>query len=215
MVVAPGERGRSVIGATVARALALACLLAGAFTLLPVQTARGQQRAHSNYLVGDRSLGLGGAFVGVADDPSANFHNPGGIASLPTSSISGSLWAVSFLSRSVEPGYETVLGSTQLDHSEAASLPLFLAGVAKVGKLQRDEVRPHALGVAILTPHDRSFTSLLQLNSPGGDAVRRLEVRREERSRWFGLSYAYRLTERFSLGTSLFLEQRVFSHSEV
>jgi len=33
----------------------------------------------NNTLMGTRALGIGGAFTGIADDPSAIFHNPGGL----------------------------------------------------------------------------------------------------------------------------------------
>lgn len=42
-----------------------------------------QDIPYANYLVGDRALGLGGAFVGLAEDGSATFHNPAGLSLVP------------------------------------------------------------------------------------------------------------------------------------
>lgn len=50
------------------------CLLAGAFALLPALAAGQGVEA-----VGMRALGMGGAFVAVADDASATYWNPAGL----------------------------------------------------------------------------------------------------------------------------------------
>jgi hypothetical protein len=175
--------------------------------------ASAQEGPYSNYLVGERSLGLAGAFVGLADDPSAIFHNPGGTARMPTAAASGSLWALVRGSRDVERGFRTDLGSTDLDYSAPLALPLFLAGVFKFGPKQRDGVRPHALGAALFTPYsdERRFIAQLDTN----DAVDRLEVRHNDRARWLGISYAYRLEPGLSLGVSTFWAMRSLDHDEV
>jgi hypothetical protein len=53
------------------------CLLLGLILLLRPGAALAQQVTES---VGSRALGMGGAFVGVADDASATYWNPAGLA---------------------------------------------------------------------------------------------------------------------------------------
>jgi hypothetical protein len=175
--------------------------------------ASAQDGPYSNYLVGERSLGLAGAFVAVADDGSAIFHNPAGIAGLTTSSASGSLWALARGKRHTENGYRSDLGSADLDYSDPLSLPVFLAGVVKFGKRRADGVKPHALGAAIFTPFVDERRFVAQLYQPG--AVDRIEVRHSDRARWIGVAYAHRPRPGLTLGLSTFYASRSLRHDEV
>jgi hypothetical protein len=175
--------------------------------------ASAQEGPYSNYLVGERSLGLAGAFVGLADDPSSIFHNPAGTARLPTSAAAGSLWALVRGSREINNGYRTDLGVTDLTYSEPLSLPLFLAGVIKLGPRQADGVRPHAIGIALFTPYSDERRFVAQIDDPG--AADRLEVRHSDHARWLGLSYAYRVRPGLSFGVSSFWAARSLRHDEV
>jgi hypothetical protein len=188
-----------------AAAMACACWLGGA--------AEAQQTPYQNHLIGERSLGLAGAYVGVADDPSAIFHNPGGIAVIDTSAASGSLWALARGARELEGGYRTSLGGADLRDTSPTSLPLFLSGVVKLGKKAEDGVRPHAIGAALLTPLQSGYRFVDQLE--GDAAVDRLEVRHNDSARWIGASYGYRPRYGLSLGVSTFFADRSVSHDEV
>lgn len=192
------------------RDIALLCL---SLLLALEGAARAEEGPYSNFMVGERALGLGGAAVAVADDPGAVFHNPGGIASLTTSAASGSLWAMLRGGRLIDDGYRTELGATNLDHSAGLSFPAFLAGVVKLGEKQSDGVRPHALGAAIISPHSDEYRFIAQLQDTG--AVDRLEVRHGDKSRWYGIAYGLRLRPGLSLGVTTFLAQRSLSHDEV
>jgi hypothetical protein len=207
--------GRAVTANRRMRSLPLAGLpaLAAACCALAPRAARAQEPPYHNHLVGERALGLAGAFVGVADDPSAIFHNPGGIASLGTSAVAGSLWAIARGSRELDDGYRTELGMASLNHARPLSLPLFLAGVIKFGGKGEDGLRPHALGAALFSPYERSFRFVDQLES--SDAVDRLEVRHDDGARWLGLSYGYRPRYGLSLGLGVFWVTRSLSHDEV
>jgi hypothetical protein len=211
MIARPAHANAAARGACATAGLALGLALASLAS--SAAHARAQEGPYSNYLVGERSLGLAGAFVGLADDPSAIFHNPGGTARLPTSAASGSLWALVRGSRDVEHGYRTDLGATDLDYSAPLALPLFLAGVVKFGAAQKDGVRPHALGAALFTPYSDERRFVVQLDT--ASAVDRLEVRHNDRARWLGISYAYRLEPGLSLGVSAFWAMRSLDHDEV
>jgi long-chain fatty acid transport protein len=176
--------------------------------------ARAEEGPYSNFLVGERSMGLGGAFVAVADDVSALFHNPSGLASLSTSAYSGGLWAFFEGRRTIENGYRTELGSVSLEHSATLALPSFLGGVVKFGSKQADGVRPHALGAALMSPFVNEYRFVGQLNE-ASTAVDRIEVRHADSARWLGLSYAYRLRPGLAFGITVFGAQRGVTHDEV
>ena len=54
-------------------------LLVG-FILLVAPAVMGQDGRLVGQLYGDRAFGLGGAFTAFADDPSAAYYNPAGLA---------------------------------------------------------------------------------------------------------------------------------------
>jgi hypothetical protein len=115
--------------------------------------------------------------------------------------------------RHLEGGYRTDLGVAGLEHERPLSLPLFLAGVVKFGSKAEDGLRPHALGAALLSPYDRSYRFVDQLEDSG--AVDRLEVRHDDGARWLGVSYGYRPRYGLSIGLGAFLANRSLSHDEV
>jgi len=158
-------------------------------------------------------MGLGGAFVAVADDTSALFHNPSGLASLRTSSYAGGLWAFFSGSRRIEDGYTTDLGTISLEHSAKLTLPSFLGGVVKFGKRDPDGVRPHALGAALLSPFTDEYRFVAQVDAVG--AVDRLEARHSDNARWLGVSYAYRVRPGLAFGITVFGANRSVTHDEV
>jgi hypothetical protein len=85
--------------------------------------------------------------------------------------------------------------------------------VVKLGPKQEDGVRPHALGAALFTPYAQEDRFVEQLSEEG--AVDRLEVRKRESARWFGLSYGLRVRPGLSFGVSGFLALRELRHDEV
>jgi long-chain fatty acid transport protein len=175
--------------------------------------ARAQEGPYENFIVGRRALGLGGAYVAVADDPGAIFHNPGGLASVTSSSASGSLLTIVRGSRTVKGGYRTDLGRSDLTGSASLEIPSFISGLVKFGRAQSDGVRTHAIGAAIFAPHRDEYRFVAQLRDPEG--VDRLEVRHDDHARWYGIAYALRVQPGLSFGLSTFLAQRSYSHDEV
>lgn len=87
---------------------------------------------HRNLLVGDRAIGLGGAYTALSDDPSGMFHNPAGIVHAQRASST----SVNALSHS-STEYEAILpGGENLDRSSLVVVPGFFGAMAAVGKGQ-------------------------------------------------------------------------------
>ena len=53
-------------------------------------TATADQFHYNNVILGERAVGLGGAYTAVADDASGVYYNPGGLAFALSNDISGS-----------------------------------------------------------------------------------------------------------------------------
>lgn len=189
-------------------------LLAGSIHPTPVAA---QETHYQTFLVGERALGLGGAFTGISDDPSAAFYNPGGLALLRAAAAAGGLSVDAWDLYKVKDGYATGLGSADLNHSDAPKVPIFGSVVTKFGKRQRDRSRNHAIALSTFHPaqHSLSFSPRLR----GVDADLRpisdsLRITTVDSMTWWGPSYAYRLTRTLGIGISAFLSTRQFTHTE-
>src|SRR5437660_1320745 len=93
---------------------------------------------------GARSLGLGGAFTGLADDATASYANPAGLTnlSIPEISIEGRYWNFS---------------NFYTDRGHAFGPPSMM-GIDTLPNVHHGESRDQALGVSFLSlvyPHTR------------------------------------------------------------
>jgi long-subunit fatty acid transport protein len=155
--------------------------------------------------LGQRALGFGGAFTGVADDPSAAYYNPAGLVWTGDSALSASLTLNAFDRQTIVDGYRTPVGNATLKHDSGPSLPSSIGFVKRLGKRGPGGERAHALGISTFSVEQRTLGFDVEVqNQPGGD-IATLSVDRSERTAWQGVSYAYRVSDSFSFGVSGFL----------
>jgi long-chain fatty acid transport protein len=96
----------------------------------PVQ-GLADQFHYNNVLVGERAMGLGGAFTAIADDASGLVYNPAGVAFALSNDISGS--ANAFYRRKVV--YKETIGKDDFtEHSSGTTAPFF-GGLQKLDNL--------------------------------------------------------------------------------
>lgn len=88
---------------------------------------------YSNILIGERAVGLGGAFAGVADDASGLFYNPAGLAFASSNDISGS--ANAYMQKSIN--YKKIIGNEDFTERSQAFLPTFFGSVQKLDWLSQ------------------------------------------------------------------------------
>ena len=86
--------------------------------------AIADQFHYRNILMGDRAIGMGGAYAGVADDASGVVYNPAGMAFALSNDISGS--ANAFYRREVR--YKKTIGGDDFVERSRGSVPLFFGG---------------------------------------------------------------------------------------
>lgn len=191
-----------------ARVLGCLCLLIGSATAVVV---KADAFHYQTVPLGERALGMGGAFTGVADDPSAVFYNPAGMAQLEDTSLSASLTLNAFDTRTIVRGYRTAEGEVSLKHDSRPILPLFVSLVKQVGK-KRDGGRRHAIALSTLTIDQRRLlfdveirTSDAALASGKSPVFDSFNLEHEESTIWQGLSYSFRLRDRLSIGASTYL----------
>ena len=189
--------------------------LATAVTATTAAPAAAQDIPYHNYLVGDRALGLGGAFVGLADDAAATFHNPAGLAVLPDTSISASFWVVAFNHRKVEQGWVSPQGSSDLRDNEFTSPPLVVTAVAKIGKSDPLGRKRHAIGLALLKPLRLRYRYTVAAQRGDPSALSTFDVIHSDQARWYGVSYSYDTRCGVSYGVTGFLSFRSLRHEEI
>ena len=180
---------------------ALAC------ALLAAPIAHAQDTHHQNLAVGDRAIGMGGAFTGLATDQAAAWYNPAGLAFLQGDTVSGSLLLHAF--ERIRVGDS---GELRLRHPRRSSFPLFATGMVRLGEEVEGSHR-HALGIVVYRPLQIRRRFELEVTSPAG-APSTLFIDREEHETDVGLSWASRLAPRFSIGATVLLTIEQFGHRE-
>lgn len=197
----------------VARGAATAGLLLSAWSAQPALA----DPFHAQTLpLGQRALGMGGAFTAVADDPSATFYNPAGLVLTNDSSLSASLTLNAFDRVTVDNGYRTRDGKSSLDHNTGTSLPVFVSAIKTLGRRAEDGRRRHAIALSSFTRNARRISFDLASRGPVGNpgTLQTLSLDMNERTVYHGLSYAYRVTQSLSFGLSNFVSILRTNYSE-
>jgi hypothetical protein len=91
-------------------------------------SAYADQFHYHNLVVGERAMGLGGAFTAVADDASAIVYNPAGLGFALSNDLSGS--ANAFYQRKVT--YKKTIGSKDFVEKSSGTLAPFFGGLQKL-----------------------------------------------------------------------------------
>jgi long-subunit fatty acid transport protein len=175
--------------------------------VLAAQPARADPFHAQTLPLGQRAIGMGGAFTAVADDPSATFYNPAGLVLTNESSLSASLTLNAFDRVTIENGYRTRDGKSTLNHNTATSLPVFVAAIKTLGRRADDGRRRHAIALSSFTRSGRRVSFDLESRGPVSNPgnLETLSIDMTDRTVYYGMSYAYRVTHRLSLGLSDFV----------
>ena len=94
-------------------------------------SARADLYHYNNIIVGDRAMGLGGAYVAVSDDASGVVYNPAGLAFALSNDISGSANAI--YKRNVV--YKGTFGDSDFEEKSEGTFPSFFGGLKKLEDL--------------------------------------------------------------------------------
>jgi len=221
-----GEASRAVTAGPVLRvfaATALSVVLSATVVSAqdvpqPILTA---QFSFSN--PGARSLGLGGAFVALADDATAAWANPAGLVQIaePEVSVEVRYWSYStpFVSGGRIRGEPTGVGLDTVSGLQTDTAGFDVTGLAFLSFVYPGDrwslsVYRHVL--ANLETHGE--TEGLFIEGAGGEPLRFLDQRNRMQldAISYGLSGAYRITEAFSVGVGLVYYDTSFTiHSDL
>lgn len=168
--------------------------------------ARADDTHHQDYPIGGRSLGLGGAFTALSDDPSGIFYNPAGIVDITSSAIQVS---TNLYGLELSDGFLGAIDRVADLDTVVSELSIIPSGGGGVNVLNRGvDGRPKTvIGLGAFVP---SYRSLLRQNlssleagaAPSG--CRTLAYRRDllDRTVHAIAALGRRVTPRLSFGLS-------------
>ncbi|MCA9668110.1 MAG: hypothetical protein KC503_21075 [Myxococcales bacterium] len=192
--------------------------LAGALLVLSMMAATrawGQDSHYQSYLVGERAVGLGGAYTAIADDSSGAYYNPAGLAESGYSSVSLSAALYGFVLTSDRLALASPVESSESAFitypTTAAWIQLLRKGDKQtgVGRMQaalslvtpQSSVRRQRLAYASdLGPAPNGTGNLLSDNLVVQSA--------EDDTLWIGVSFAWKVARWLSLGATLYTTVR-------
>ena len=164
-------------------------------TLLSDGILKADQFHYANFLIGERAMGLGGAFTAVADDASGIFYNPAGLGFALNSDISGS--ANAYYSK--ETVYKDTIGSNNFTEKSSGTANPFFGGLQKLDHIWQGL----AAGFAVYVT-DNEFKDqddLFENVNLGGAVLDRYHRTANTRSETLGIALA--VAKKFKGGLSL------------
>jgi len=168
---------------------------------------------YRNFLIGDRAIGLGGAYTGISDDSSGVFYNPAGTAFALSNDVSGSANAL-YQSKVV---YKKTIANKDFTENAGGSIPSFFGGLQKLDNYVQGLV--FAFGIYFdnnLLQDQNTPINNINLGAPstpcsaGGPArspviLERFHRTANQRSSTMNISgsLAYRILPRLAIGIAL------------
>ncbi len=170
-------------------------------SLLVSGVAVADQFHFNNNLIGERALGLGGAYTAVADDASGLFYNPAGITYTNGKNMSGSVNTFYF----AETVYKDALGAgNDFSRTSSSLLPNFFGMVQPFGNGVVGF--SYAVTDSILEDQDEEF------NNFGNVTKYILNINNQDTTNKIGPSYASELNDKLAWGITLYGHYRAFQN---
>ena len=173
--------------------------------------AEAQALYYRTVPIGERAIGLGGAFTGVANDPSAMYYNPAGITEGGRFQLLGSLASLVFNRRTVDDGFNSPVAEADFKSTGTTTLPRFIGTAIKFGR-QRFGDHQFAIGFSTLEVARERFGVGLSELDPASTLD--LRISSDYVMRWWGTSFAARVKENVSLGLSAYVSRQKTGYSE-
>jgi len=191
-------------------------VIAGLLAYLLVATgARADDTHYRSIPIGAHAIGLGTAFTGVADDASAAYFNPAGLALDETRGLAAGLVINAWERFSLKDAFSEPDGTANAKLKTNRTVPIFVGAVLKFGPKDVLGQKKYAFALSVVEPIFSSGDTFIELESDPLALTDTYELDENDRATWYGLSFAGRLNLKQSIGASLYLSVRKLNHSEV
>lgn len=168
-------------------------LIGTMFLLLAALESYGDLFHYRNVIVGDRAIGLAGAYCAIADDASGVAYNPAGLAFALSNDISGSTNA--YYQKSIR--YKKTIGDASFTEKSKGTFAPFFGGLQKLDHIANGLAS--AFGLYSRDADLKDQDDIIQTST--------LNLQRTANSRastnFIGFGAGYRITPSFAIGFSL------------
>ncbi|MCB9643703.1 MAG: hypothetical protein H6728_11575 [Myxococcales bacterium] len=173
--------------------------------------AHAQLLSFQDFILGQRALGMGGAFTAVADDPTASFYNPAGLSQLKRLQLEVSLPVYGLEYRVRHKGLKLFNSdaSTDIRHLTLTSIPASIGIATLFGPKDKSGRPVWGAGLSILVPWQSKEHFEEGLDAGTAGQVMYL-LQREQQVLLIGPSISRRFGT-LSLGVSLYYAHQLFN----
>lgn len=165
--------------------------------------------------IGAHAIGLGGAFTGVADDASAAYFNPAGLALRGTLGLAASITINAWERFDLDRAFAQPEVTAKLTTKTARTVPVFLGAALRFGPTDAYDRKRFAVALSLLDPILSRGGVRLTLQPDPLASADSYTYSTDDRATWYGVSFASRINLQQSIGASLYLSVRRLRHSEV
>ncbi|MEI6092799.1 MAG: aromatic hydrocarbon degradation protein [bacterium] len=167
---------------------------------------------YKNILVGDKAATMGGTYVGISNDISGTYYNPAGIAYSNGTGVSAS----ANVYHAQKTTYKGAIRNLDWNRSSAQLLPNFFGLMKTWGD--------HTLAFSVVVPdsfvqhQDQVYLNLPATSTQPSINRYVFNLHSQDESYLIGPSYAYKYSEKFSIGTTLsyfYRKSRMQSYQEI
>lgn len=183
--------------------------------LLVTKAAAADDTHYRGVPIGAHAAGLGGAFTGVADDPSAAYFNPAGLTLRGTVGLAASLTINTWERFDLDRAFAQPEVTAKLTTQAARTVPVFVGAALSFGPTDVYDRKRFAVALSVLDPIFSRGGVRLTLQSDSLASTDSYTYSTDDRATWYGVSFASRINREQSIGASLFLSTRRLQHSEV
>jgi len=186
-------------------------LLAAVIAAVLARPSAADPPNYQRYVIGERSLGMAGAYAAAVDDSMAIYYNPGALVFADTTAVSASKSIYAADHRTIRdgfvPNFSAPHDAIDLDGSNDLSWPSTLTFMTTFGKKKNrlgHKIR-HSFGFAMLVPTQEDYSFRGKHHPAQGVADNQTYYLFESyRTVWTGLAYAFRPHRSWGLGLSGF-----------
>jgi len=198
-----------MIDSTVTGPLGRLLTIAAAIALLTAADgAAADPTNYQPYVIGERSLGMAGAYAAAVDDSMALYYNPGALGFAHTTAVSASkaIYAADFrrISNGFAPAFEEEYELKDLDTSNDLTWPSTLTFMTSFSKQKKGFSPVHSIGFAMLVPYQESYSYRVKHRQPGIADNQTFYLSESFRTLWTGGGYGLRPTRKWGLGLAAF-----------
>lgn len=192
-------------------------IAAAALSVLLAGWALADPPNYQRYVIGERSLGMAGAYTAAVDDSMAIYYNPGALVFADTTAVSASKSVYAADHRTIKNGFIPNFAESQdavdLDTSNDLSWPSTLTFMTTFGKKRKKSFTvKHSLAFAMLVPYQEDYSFRGKRHEGSGVADNQTFFLSESyKTLWTGLAYSIRPHRKLGLGLAGFWSNARYS----